>query len=79
MTFIPMPMPMPMPKTVCIIHVYNEIVQLEVCITLLGRGVGMNITAQRSAPVQAYASSRAYAHAHVPLGRASELGRSVGN
>ena len=37
---------MPMPKTVCGTHVYNKLMQLEVCRTFLGRGMGMNITAQ---------------------------------
>ena len=40
-TFIPMPRP----KTVCKPHLYNQIVQLEVCITFSDRGMGMNITA----------------------------------
>ena len=47
-TFIPMPMP----KTFCTTYLYNKIVQLEVCKTCSGRGMGMNITAhcaQRSA------------------------------
>ena len=38
-------MPMPTPKTVRMTIVYNKIVKLEVCITFLGRGMGMNITA----------------------------------
>ena len=37
--------PMPMPKPVCRTNLYNNIVQLEVCITFSGRGMGMNITA----------------------------------
>ena len=41
-TFIPMPMP----NTVCITFSYNKWVQSEVCRTLFGRGMGMNITAQ---------------------------------
>ena len=41
-TFIPMPMP----KIFGITNVYNNIVQLEYCITCSGRGMGMNITAQ---------------------------------
>ena len=40
-TFIPMPMP----KTVCVPNLYNKLVQLEVCNTCLGRGMGTNITA----------------------------------
>ena len=41
-TFIPMPMP----KTVCRTTLYNKMIQLEVCTTFSGRGMGMNITAQ---------------------------------
>ena len=41
-----MPMPMPMPKPVCIIRMYNKIVQLEACRTFSGRGTGINGTAQ---------------------------------
>ena len=42
--FIPMPMPMPMP--VCRTNLYNKIVQLEVCRTCSGSGMGINGTAQ---------------------------------
>ena len=37
---------MPMPKPVCRTFLNNKWVQCEVCITFLGRGMGMNITAQ---------------------------------
>ena len=37
---------MPMPKTVCRTILYSNIVQLEVCRTFSGRGIGMNITAR---------------------------------
>ena len=37
--------PMPMPKPVCITNLYNKIVQLEVCRTFSGRGMGINGTA----------------------------------
>ena len=37
---------MPMPKPVCRTNVYNKIVQLEVCRTFSGRGMGINGTAQ---------------------------------
>ena len=40
-TFIPMPMP----KRVCRTYYETKWVQYEVCRTLFGRGVGMNITA----------------------------------
>ena len=36
---------MPMPKPVCITKLYNKIVQLQVCITFSGRGMGINGTA----------------------------------
>ena len=36
---------MPIPKTVCRTILYNKIVQLEVCITFSGKGMGMHITA----------------------------------
>ena len=42
LTFIPIPMP----KTVCRTMVYDKIVQLKVCITFSGRGMGLNTTAQ---------------------------------
>ena len=42
-TFIPMPMP----KTVCITNWYNNVVQLEVCRTCSGSGMGISITAHR--------------------------------
>ena len=38
--------PMPMPKPVCRTKLYNRIVQLEVCRTFSGRGMGINGTAQ---------------------------------
>ena len=38
--------PMPMPKSVCRTSLDNKWVQYEVCKTFLGRGMGMNITAQ---------------------------------
>ena len=44
-TFIPMPMP----KTVCTTNLYNKTVQLEVCRTFPGRGMGMNISQLKSA------------------------------
>ena len=37
---------MPMPKPVCRTNLYNKIVQLEVCRTFSGRGMGINGTAQ---------------------------------
>ena len=37
---------MPMPKPVCRTKLYNKIVQLEVCRTCSGRGMGINGTAQ---------------------------------
>ena len=37
---------MPMPKPVCRTKSYNKIVQLEVCRTFSGRGMGINGTAQ---------------------------------
>ena len=37
---------MPMPKPVCRTDLYNKIVQLEVCRTFSGRGMGINGTAQ---------------------------------
>ena len=37
---------MPMPKPVCRTNLYNQIVQLEVCRTFSGRGMGINGTAQ---------------------------------
>ena len=37
---------MPMPKPVCRTNLYDNIVQLEVCITFSGRGMGINGTAQ---------------------------------
>ena len=37
--------PMPMPKPVCRTKLYNKIVQLEVCRTFSGRGMGINGTA----------------------------------
>ena len=37
---------MPMPKPVCITNLYSKIVQLEVCRTFSGRGMGINGTAQ---------------------------------
>ena len=40
MTFVPLPML----ETVCIANVYSKIVQLEVCITCLSRGMGINDT-----------------------------------
>ena len=40
--FIPMPMPKPVRRT----KLYNKIVQLEVCRTFSGRGMGINGTAQ---------------------------------
>ena len=36
---------MPMPKPVCRTNLYNKILQLEICRTFSGRGMGMNITA----------------------------------
>ena len=36
---------MPMPKPVCRTKLYNKIVQLEVCITFSGRGMGISGTA----------------------------------
>ena len=38
--------PMPMPKPVCRTKLFNKIVNLEVCLTCSGRGMGMNITAR---------------------------------
>ena len=35
-----------MPKPVCRAKLYNKIVQLEVCRTFSGRGMGINGTAQ---------------------------------
>ena len=43
LTFIPMPMPMP--KPVCSTCFNITLVQYEVCVAVLGRGMGMNITA----------------------------------
>ena len=37
-----------MPKPFCRTNLYNKIVQLEVCRTFSGRGMGMNITAHTS-------------------------------
>ena len=37
---------MPMPKPVCRTNLYKKIVQLEVCRTFSGRGMGINGTAQ---------------------------------
>ena len=45
-TFIPTPMP----KPVCRKSLNNRWVQYEVCITFLGRGMGMNITAHHLPP-----------------------------
>ena len=39
--------PMPMPKPVCRTHLYNKIVQLEVCRTFSGGGMGINGTAHK--------------------------------
>ena len=36
---------MPMPKPVCRTQLYNKVVQLEVCRTFSGRGMGINGTA----------------------------------
>ena len=38
--------PVPMPKPVCRTKLYDKIVQLEVCRTFSGRGMGINGTAQ---------------------------------
>ena len=52
---------MPMPKTVCRTNVYNKIVQLEVCVFCSGRGMGMNITAQKlDRPAAAAAGAAKY-------------------
>ena len=42
-------MPMPVPKTVCRTTLCNNIVQLEVCITFSGRGMGMKIHSSTAA------------------------------
>ena len=39
---------MPMPKPVCRTKLYNKIVQLEVCRTFSGRGMGINGTAHNN-------------------------------
>ena len=55
--------PTPMPKVVCITHLYNILIQQEVCITCLGRGMGMNITArERSEGVTASRGRRSVTH-----------------
>ena len=39
---------MPMPRPVCRAKLYNKIVQLEVCRTFSGRGMGINGTAHNN-------------------------------
>ena len=60
---------MPMPKPVRRTNLYNNIVQLEVCRTFSGRGMGMNITAQ----LLLGAVAAGLATCEAPLRRASRL------
>ena len=48
---------MPMPKPVCRTNLYNKIIQLEVCRTFSGRGMGINGTAQSYCYLQHFALS----------------------
>ena len=58
---------MPMPKPVCRTRIYNKIVQLEVCRTFSGRGMGLNGTAHiRHCPAPAEAAEALERPLHAP-------------